>query len=137
MADPFPNIVPSSRQFTMGEIPTATYQSLSGAVFRRAYGNRQTGHSLRLEFKNIGDRNAIKTNSGTAYQIVSHYNSCKGTLESFSIPDRIFSGMNNDLEGLIQAPANVKWRYAAPPQVQSIKPGVSTVLVSLVGDLDP
>ena len=137
MADPFPNIVPSSREFTMGDIPSVTYRSLSGAVFRRAYGNRQTGHRLRLEFRNIGDRSPLKPDSGTAWQIVSHYNSCNGTLESFRILNAVFRGMNNDLEGLIQAPSNVKWHYASPPQVRSVQKGVSTVTVELIGELEP
>jgi hypothetical protein len=136
MADPFPNIVPSSREFTMGDFPGVTYRSLSGVTFRRAYGNRQAGHRLSLQFQNIGDRTHLKSGSGTAREIINHYNRAKGTQESFTIPDNVFKGMDDTLEALIQAPSNVKWHYASPPQVRSVKSGVSTVRVELIGELN-
>lgn len=136
MADPFPNIVPSSREFTMGDLPSVTYRSLSGVVFRRAYGNRQVGHRLSLQFQNIGDKDQLKSGSGNARAIISHYNQCQGTQQSFTIPDNVFKGMHNDLEALIQAPSSVKWHYASPPQVRSVKSGVSTVRVELIGELN-
>ena len=137
MASTFPSMKPSSRDFTMGDIPSTVYRSLSGVVFRRAYGNKQTGHTLNLVFKNIGDTSELKSGSGTAKQIVDHYNSCDGTFESFTLPDRLFDGMGNTLESLIQAPSSVKWRYAAAPSVQSVVSGVSTVSVSLIGEIEP
>lgn len=136
MAATFPSMKPSSRDFTMGDIPSTIYKSLSGVVYRRAYGNKQTGHALKLTFKNIGDTNELLVGAGTAKQIIDHYNDCNGTFESFVLPDRLFDGMDNSLEGLIQAPSNVKWRYAAAPSVQSVISGVSTVSVSLVGELE-
>ena len=134
MASTFPSMKPSSRSFTMGDIPSTTYTSLSGVVFRRAYGNKQTGHTLNLTFKNIGDTSELKSGSGTAIEIIQHYNGCSGTFESFTLPDRLFDGMG--LEGLIQAPSDVKWRYAAAPSVQSVVSGVSTVSVRLIGELE-
>ena len=137
MAAAFPSMRPSARDFTMGDVPNTKYTSLSGVVFRRAYGNKQTGHTLKLTFKNIGDTSELKSGSGTAKQIIDHYNGATGTFESFTLPDRLFDGMGNSLEGLIQAPSNVKWRYAAAPKVQSVVSGVSTVTVSLIGEIEP
>lgn len=136
MASKFPAIRPTSRTFTMGDYPTKTYTSLSGAIFKRAFGNRQTGYTLNLTFRNIGDTSELRSLSGTAKQIIDHYNSVDGTYDKFNLPDRMFAGMDDGLETLIQAPSNISWRYAAPPQVESVKTGVSTVIVSFIGELD-
>ena len=67
---------------------------------------------------------------------MDHYQETYGTFESFALPDFVFRGMDDDLEAVIQAPLNISWRYAAPPAVQSVKANVSTVTVSLVGELE-
>lgn len=146
MTEPFPDIKPTTRTFTMGDYPSKTYTSLSGVIFKRAFGNRQTGYTLNLTFRNIGDTSELRSLSGTAKQIIDHYNTVDGTYNKFTLPDLMFAGMDSDLEAdalpgdrlrsLIQAPTDISWRYAAPPQVQSVKAGVSTVTVSLVGELD-
>lgn len=136
MASRFPAIRPTTRTFTMGDYPSKTYTSLSGVIFKRAFGNKQTGYTLNLTFRNIGDMSELRTRSGTAKQIIDHYNDVDGTFSSFTLPARVFEGMDNDFRDLIQSPSNINWRYAQPPQVQSVKSGVSTVAVSLVGELD-
>lgn len=138
MAEDFPHIVPTTRNFTMGDYPSTTYRSLSGAIFKRSFGNKQTGYALDMTFKNIGDSpttGELKASSGTAKQILDHFEQAEGTFLSFALPDLVFRGMDDALEGMIQAPSNISWRYAAPPTVQSVKPNVSTVTVRLVGEL--
>ena len=132
----FPNIKPTTRSFTMGDYPSKTYRSLSGVIFKRAFGNRQTGYTLDLTFRNIGDTSELRSRSGTAKQIIDHYSDVDGTFSSFALPARVFEGMGNDFKDLIRSPSNIKWRYAGPPQVQSVKSGVSTVIVTLIGELD-
>ena len=132
----FPNIKPTTRNFTMGDYPSKTYRSLSGTIFKRAFGNKQTGYTLNLTFRNIGDTSELRSLSGTAKQIIDHYNDVDGTFSSFTLPARVFEGMDTTFRDLIRSPSNVKWRYAEPPQVQSVKSGVSTVIVNLVGELD-
>lgn len=136
MAATFPQMVPTTRSFTMGDYPSTTYRSLSGAIFKRSFGNVQTGYKIELSFKNIGDTFELKASSGSALQIIQHYNATDGTFDSFSLPDIVFAGMGDQLENEIQAPANIKWRYANPPRVQSVKAGISTVTVSLVGEIE-
>ena len=136
MASKFPAIRPTSRTFTMGDYPSKTYTSLSGAIFKRAFGNKATGYTMNLTFRNIGDTQELRSLSGTTKQILDHYNSVDGTFEKFNLPDRMFAGMNDSLKGVVQAPSNVSWRYAAPPQVQSVRDGISTVTVRLVGEID-
>ena len=140
----FPNIKPTTRSFKMGDYPSKTYRSLSGVIFKRAFGNRQTGYTLDLTFKNVGDAAELRTHAGFAKQIIDHYNDVDGTFSSFTLAARVFEGMDDDLWHLLPGlkkdlpanPSNVKWRYAEPPQVQSVKSGVSTVTVNLVGELD-
>lgn len=136
MAAKFPSIKPSSREYTMGDLPSVKYTSLSGVVYRRAYGNKQTGHTLKMVFKNIGDVDEIKPNAGTTALFVDHYNST-GTFRSFTLSNRLFAGMDERLENLLQNPANIQWRYAGPPKIVSVTTGVSTVTVTLIGEVEP
>ena len=136
MADAFPHIVPTTRSFTMGDYPSTTYRSLSGAIFKRSFGNKQTGYSLDMTFKNIGDTEELRPYSGTAKAILDHYEVADGTFASFALPDFVFRGMSDGLESIIQHPSNISWRYAAPPRVQSVRPNMSTVTVRLVGELE-
>jgi len=132
----FPSIKPTTRSFSMGDYPSKTYRSLSGAIFKRAFGNRQTGYTMDLTFKNIGDTSELRTNSGTAKEIMDHYGNVDGTFESFTLPARVFEGMDNGVRDLVRSPADVKWRYAEAPKVQSVKSGISTVVVKLVGEIE-
>jgi len=137
MARSFPNFVPSSRKFDMGDYPVKAYRALSGAIVRRVFGNKQFGYTLDLEFKNIGDTDELKQHSGNVVDIVNHYNDTNGTVESFQLNDRTFEGMSAKLQARTQTPhSKIKWRYAEPPKIASVHPGISTVNVKLVGELD-
>lgn len=140
MARAFPHIVPTTRSFVMGDYPSKTYRSLSGTIFKRSFGNKQTGYTLDMTFKNIGDsengKGELRSHSGTAEEILNHYQDADGTFESFALPDFVFRGMDDQLEAIIQHPSNISWRYAAPPRVQSVRPNMSTVTVRLIGELE-
>ena len=109
MADAFPEIKPTTRKFKMGDIPSKTYTSLSGAVFRRAFGNKKSNYTLDLTFKNIPD---VNNTPQSTQSILSHYDEADGTFSSFTIPGLIFAGMDDNVTVYIQAPANIKWRYS-------------------------
>jgi len=132
----FPEIKPTSRRFRMGDIPSTTYTSLSGAVFRRAYGNKKTGYTLDLTFENISDTTELRTNSGTTNAILNHYESVNGTFKSFSLTNTTFSGMGTGVRSRIKAPSNVKWRYASPPEVRAVYSDISTVTVKLIAEIE-
>lgn len=123
----FPQIVPTTRRFRMGDIPSTTYTSLSGAVFRRAFGNKKTNYTLDLTFVNITDTNTLT--------LIEHYEGVKGTFRSFALPAKIFSGMSDDLTSEIQAPSNVQWRYSRPLEVTSVRSNLSTLTISLVAEV--
>lgn len=121
----------------MGNYPVKQYRSLSGAVVRRVFGNKQVNYQLDLEFKNIGDTNELKQNSGSAVQIIDHYNDVYGTSEGFNIEPLVFDGMSGQLKSRTQTPHNkIIWHYAEPPDVKSVRRNISTVTVKLVGELD-
>lgn len=117
----------------MGDIPSTTYTSLSGVVFKRAFGNTKTNYTLDLTFKNISDSSDVDSRTTTG--ILKHYDQANGTFSSFTVPDPVFVGMEDAVLDYIQAPADIKWRYAKPPEVQSVQSNLSTVTVSFIGEL--
>lgn len=147
-------MAPTTRSFTMGDYPSKTYTSLSGAVFKRAFGNKATNYRLDLTFKNIADTVQLRDGSGTVKEIVDHFRTVTdGTFKSFTLPLQVFAGLYSDTPGeddrdgdeirkddnlnpTIQEPDSISWRYAEPPKVQSVKSGMSTVTVKLIGEID-
>lgn len=128
MAAQFPGIKPASRSFRLGQFPTKVYRALSGATVKRSFGNRAYGYELQLSFENIADAVAV--------QIIDHYNSTSAGFERFTLPAELFAGMSTALTATVQAPTQIKWEYAQPPDVQSVITGRSTVAVTLTGELD-
>jgi len=135
MASAFPEMKPSTRSMTMGDLPSKTYRAMSGATVRRAFGNKKTQYILKLQFKNIGDDNPLRTDTGTVAQLLSHYDTANGTFDSFALGSKVFGGMSSTTKSYFRN-ADVKWRYAKPPEVQSVYPGISNVSVELIGELD-
>lgn len=123
----FPGIKPTGRSFKLGAFPTKTYRALSGATFKRSFGNRATGYELGLEYINISD--------DSTNQLIDHYNVTAAGFTRFTLPNELFAGMNTVLRGQIQAPTLIKWEYAGPPEVSSVFPGRSTVRIQLAGEL--
>lgn len=128
MARSFPSLKPSSRQFTPGTYPTKTYRALSGATVKRSFGNKPHSYELSLDFNNIPDT--------TLDQILSHYSDSYGGFSRFALPNSIFAGMSTAIRNRIQSPNGITWEYAGPPQVESIYPGISSVSISFLGELD-
>lgn len=126
MAERFPNIKPSQREFVAGSYPIKTYRSLSGVSVRRSFGNKPTGHQLRLVYANVRD-NVLN-------DILKHYTDTFGGFDRFTMPDDIFAGMNDAARAKMQDPDGIRWEYASPPSVQSVFNGISTITVDLVGE---
>lgn len=127
MSTPFPEIKPTGRSFKLGTFPVKTYRSLSGATVKRAFGNRATGFELQLDYQNVGD--------SVIAQLLAHYNATAGGFNRFTVPDVLFAGMDSTVRGYIQAPAGIRWEYADAPSVQAVYKGVSSVRITLVGEL--
>ena len=127
----FPSITPTARSFKPGVYPQKSYRSLNGTVVKRTYGNSPYGATLELGFDNINDFGVII--------IIDHYRSQTAANSRFSLSANATAGMSNFLASRADASLdNLRWEYAGPPEVDSIRPGINRVRVSLVGEIrDP
>lgn len=123
---PYPTLNPAGRQFTPGEYPMRTVRSQSGAETRILYGSQRTGMTLDLSYGNITD--------AQAQLFTDHYDEVKGSFQTFTLPDAVRAGWGASASTLDAVGAN-RWRYDSAPSITSVKPGISTVQVKLVGVL--
>jgi hypothetical protein len=123
---PFPELVPTSRSFDPGNWPVKQFRSQNGAEVRILYGNRRTGMELALSYSNVTD--------AQAELFLDHFEECKGTF-LFTGDAGAKRGWRGNSDALGAAATGNRWRYAEPPQVESIRPGRSNVSVKLVGVL--
>lgn len=126
----FPALVPSSRSYEPGVFPETQFQAQNGAVVRVRYGNQRAGSRLSLTFANITDTNAslilqnyVDVMSGDNYAEFTVSNVAAGASESLTPWIRETNSL-------------LKWKYAAPPSVTSVKPGLSTVTCEFTGELE-
>lgn len=126
----FPALVPSSRSYTPGVFPEQQFQAQNGAVVRVRYGNQRYSSSLSLTFANIIDSKAAL--------ILENYIAVMGDDKYVEFTDdNVAAGVSTDLVPWIQETKNLlKWKYASPPSVTSVKPGLSTVTCEFIGELE-
>lgn len=124
----FPAITPSSRSFTPGVYPQKSYRSLNGAVIKRTFGNSPYGAKLSLEFQNISDDNVVI--------LLNHYRTETAANRRFLLSTNVTAGMSAGLVTLANASVdNLWWEYEGAPEVTSVRPGRSTVTISLAGEI--
>lgn len=133
MAD-FPSLTPTSRRFTPGVYPTKVYRTLAGIAARRTFGNRPYGAKLELEYSNATD--------ATVNTLLDHYHSQTSVNERFNLSSNVTAGMSTDVANEVKSTAadrgNLRYEYEQPPQVESVRPGIYNVSISLIGELrDP
>jgi len=125
---PYPAIRPTGRSYDPGDWPVRTYNSQNGAEVRLLYGSKRHNLKFALTYTNISDAGAS--------QFLAHYEETTGTFSTFRFESdarvALFTGWSGD-GGALSPPVGVDWRYAEPPRVESVRPGISTVTVSLVG----
>ena len=134
----FPTLTPNARRFSPGDFPIKRFKSQSGVETRVLYGSERTGMTMKLSYKNLTDANAEL--------FINHYIDRKGTYSTFLMETAVpaitgteegtrggWAGSN--VYGTQSAQTGNKWRYAGPPQVTQVKPGISNVQVNLVGVL--
>lgn len=128
MAD-FPAITPTALSFTAPEFPVRANTSLSGVVSRRIFGNRGSRSTLSLSFDNVSDT--------VAAQFLTAWNTAKGTLNVLTVSSQTFTGAGADLLSYISDGGDqLAWHFAEAPQVQRVKPGLSSVTVRLEATRD-
>lgn len=127
MSIPFPEIKPNSRSFKLGQFPTKVYRALSGATVKRSFGNRAFGNELSLKFRALDD---FETN-----QLIEHYTNTGGGFTRFLLSASVLAGLNAATQGYLQSTATLRWEYAGPPSITSVRPGRHDVQITLVGEL--
>jgi len=131
MAVAFPNIEPTSRNFTAPRWPTTGLTTQSGVTTRRLWGSKPTQAQLQLQFSNITDDNAAL--------IVGAYNEAQGAVTDLILPSAIFNGASTNLRGWLDTTstnAGMLWFFTEePPTVESVAPNRSSVRVNLVAEL--
>jgi len=124
----FPSITPTGRSFRPGVYPQKTYRALSGAVVKRTYGNSPYGAQLDLEFDNVPD--------ATVVILLDHYRNQTAANSRFTLSASVTSGMSITLAARANASIDgLRWEYANPPEVQTVRPGFNNVRVSLAGEI--
>ena len=122
----FPDLIPSSRTYRPGRQPETQFQAQNGAVSIVAFGGRFVNAELDLEFRNITDYQARL--------ILLHYQSVlDDDYVAFTV-DGPLDGMGVDLTTIMETGRDLlRYRYKAPPTIQSVYPGISTVQCSFIG----
>ena len=133
MPVPFPNIQPTGRSYNPGRFPQAEFSSLNGAKTVMVYGQHRVDASLELEFSNIKDADAAV--------ILANYEAVNQTWDYVTFASTN-GGIGADAQladYLMENPSSgrgLRYRYAKPPEVRSVKPGISTVVCSFIAVLD-
>jgi len=132
MATTFPSITPTRRSFVAPTWPTKTQMSQSGVITRRLEGSRPSQAKLSLTFGNINDTDTAA--------ILNAYNTAKGSVDSLTLPAKIFAGADATLQSWLNVSATgagLLWSFSegTSPQVESIIPGRSDVTVELTAEL--
>jgi hypothetical protein len=118
----FPQLRPTSRDFSPGDWPTKRFNAQSGTEIRILYGSQRTNAKLSLTYTNI-------TNvSGQLF--LDDYNSTYGTLRTFTLPSVIFTGWPNNTG--LNAPPGTRWRYETEPKIQHFYANRCSVSIELI-----
>ena len=127
----FPDIVPTSRRYSPGEFPQTEFRALNGATTTLRYGNRRFNAELDLGFQNITDENAALLLK--LYEDVT----VADDWLTFSVSN-VAGGASSSLGVYLREAggSGLRWRFAEPPMVDSVKPGRSSVQVRMIGRLD-
>ena len=127
----YPSLAPTSRSYNAGNWPVKSFNAQDGVEVRILYGNRRYNHSVSLTYENISDT--------VAEQFMQHYFGQLGTYRTFAIAmdsSKITAGWEGSTD-FYNAGVRTQYRYAKPPTLTSIYPGVSTMQVELVATLLP
>lgn len=116
----FPALVPSTRTFVTGAVPTAMQVALSGATtgFRR--GNRRIGQTLGLTFRLLEESDVTL--------IRNHYDNRSGSFDIFFLSSEVWNGYTTPPIPLL---SDYAWRYTGAPGITDASCGRWDVEVEL------
>ena len=136
----FPSHVPTGRQYTPPAWPVKSFEAQNGSEVRILYGDQPSRATYKLTYSNLPDTDAE--------DFVVHFREVKGTFQQFSLgapgstpgasldENSVKGGWAGDPMNFDKGPeSSSRWRYEGPPQLQSVRRGVTSVTVSLVSAL--
>lgn len=102
----FPSLIPSTRTYTPGDVPSAVQASLTGVAsgFRR--GNRRVGQTLALTFQRLEESDVTL--------IRNHYDNRSGSFDLFFLSAQVWNGYGTPPIPLL---SDYAWRYVAAPGI--------------------
>lgn len=116
----FPALIPDERQYTLGQIPLARRQDLSGGNVRFLKGTETVKHRLTMPF--------TQRTAADARAIFKHWRGTQGTFIPFDVGSETWCG-NSDYPDLT-------WRYLSAPQLTEKGNGIYDILVDLISVTD-
>ena len=128
----FPALIPSGRRYSPGQYPQAEFKALNGATTTLRYGNRRFDAELDLTFQNITDVQAAS--------VLKLYEDTMVADDWVTFTTgNVAGGASTALANYIRevGGSNLRWRFAEPPGVDSVLPGMSTLQCRFIGRLDP
>ena len=128
----FPALIPSGRRYSPGIYPQAEFKALNGATTTLRYGNRRFDAELDLTFQNITDVQAAS--------VLKLYEDTMVADDWVTFTtSNVAGGASTELANYIRevGGSNLRWRFAEPPGVDSVLPGMSTLQCRFIGRLDP
>ena len=132
----FPDIEPTSRNYTPGIYPQTEFVAQNGAKTVIRYGNKKVNAKLSLGFTNITD--------SQANEILTLYETVNSVYDfiNFSFQNKnALAGVNTLAlrQTISQKNDNgykLRYRFDGPPTLTSVKPGISNVQCKFVACLD-
>jgi len=102
----FPALVPATRTFTTGDVPSAMQGALSGVIsgFRR--GNRRIKQTLALSFSLLEEADVTL--------IRNHYDNRGGSFNIFFLSTEVWNGYTTPPIPLL---SDYAWRYVGAPNI--------------------
>jgi len=122
----YPALAPTARSFDAGDYSYKVFKAQNGVETCILYGDKRTGMTLELSYSNVADTDAD--------DFIAHYDEVKGGFSTFTLPSSFRTGWSGNTAAIDAATGN-QWRYDGPPQITSVRPGISSVTVKLVGVL--
>lgn len=119
----FPAISPSDRNFEPPEYSVSKYKTMNGGRVRRLWASQPGGGALDLSFENISD--------AAAESILAAHDVAKGAENDVVLPDAVLSGTEGALLAYMRSPSGQAWSFEAPPEIESVKGGMSSARVKL------
>lgn len=116
---------PTKRTFKPGVFATKRFTSISGAGTQRLYGSKAFDATMRLSFM-LNDADTCK--------VLDCWNDAKGSYDTIELPEKFLAGSSPVLD--CGVPDYLNWRWAEPPSVESLQPGLSRVQINLIATLD-